>query len=503
MFKRLLMVAALAVVSCDGDALAASPPIGSVQGGKVVTVNGIATGTTQLSTMSTVGLPTSATRAWVPTVGDWFVLGPGGGTPVANVLVNAFDTGRQWSRQSVPNQTFIAAAFWAIDPVGGSDEAQCWGASLAAADAVACRSLREVNRRLVGSDISGTVFFHLLADTAVSDSTVMSNVQSLHGTGLPIFLGKKAQVGSDYTVSAYAAAVPASNTGYLLSATGIGAGANVGHLISNAAENKWAFVQSNPTGNQVRLTQPNNFDLPTFGGGFAAVFTVGETVRVWTLPLLRQWPWPLTVYYPSVDQVHLLGGFATGTFEIAAWGATSPVLAHTIIDGLQAQGGVQGAINGCLFSTTSSNLSHAISIGITGTGVLGTNLLMTGGVALFSQVTDFENSQLTMSDFANPFFNDATASFAIFDVPSGIQQGAAIFGNARSSLAVFSSSSRIWGSGNSAVIYKVGPGSQSAISKTLSSVATSAAHPLSIAGVAHDFSDIPIADVATGTWVND
>jgi hypothetical protein len=485
----------------DGVAFAAGPPVGASGTTFTVKVDGVATGTTRLSTMSVVGLPSWRTRAWVPTVGQWFELVPATGTAaIPDVLVNAPD-GRQWTRSTVPNRTFLAAAFWGIDPVSGSDENQCWGATQAAADAVPCKTLAEVNRRLIGAEVTQTVVFHLLSDTASTDSTVMTNVGSHSGSGFPIFLGKKTQLGSNYTVTAYATANPAANTGFLLSAVGIGAAGNLGHLISNLAESKWAFIQDNPTGNQVRLSNPNNFDQLTFGGGFAGVtFTVGETVRVWTLPALQQWPWTSQVLFGGADQIHLLGA-AIGSFDVSLLGSSSPQIAHTILDGIGFQGAANATFSGDLFALHASALSGGFSNAFQGCAIRGVTVQFTSSpVILLSANFDIQHGQLQGSDHSVILENGPSASLSIFGATT---IGGAVFCTGQGSFSVYSSSSTTYGSGNTVEIYNAGPGSVGAISRTASTVTTTAANPIVLAGTGYGYAAIPISDTVHFASVQD
>jgi len=499
--KRVLLLFPLMFFGCDGD-LAGRPKSSIAVSNRsgALSVDGISTGATQLSGMSVMGLPSYTTFAYVESVGDSFMLVPATGlSEIPNVLVDAPD-GRQWTRQGIPNQIFLAAPFFAIDPVGGNDENACWGASLAAADAVPCKTLAEVNRRLIGSDISTTVVFHLLADVPPTDSTVMTNVKSEHGTGYPIFVGKKTQVGGDYSVSAYATHVPASNTGFLLSAPGIGASGNVGHLISNAAEDKWAFIQSAPTSDQVRLTQPNTWNAVAFFGGFTANFTVGETVRVWTLPVLQQFPWTANVQYPAIDQVEVRGVFSTPSDPTQAiFGSSSPLISHTIINGVLWQGSSQGGLYAVLFTGNYSNLASAQSLFINASGVQGASLLLSSGVPLFQYGFDIEGGELILTSSTNALVNDSTAYFSIFNCLGG----SAISAETGSSFSVYNPNTPIYGTGNTGFIYKASAGSESALSKTASTVVTSAAHSISLAGTSYDFSQIPITNSAGFASIRD
>jgi hypothetical protein len=499
--RRLLLLLPLMLVGCDGDV--AGPPTTSIEISKrsgALSVDGISTGATQLSGMSVTGMPSYTTFAYVESVGDSFMLVPATGlSAVPNVLVDAPD-GRQWTRQGIPNQIFLAAPFFAIDPVNGDDENACWGASMAAADAVPCKTLAEVNRRLIGSDISTTVVFHLLADVPPTDSTVMTNVKSEHGTGYPLFVGKKTQVGGDYTVSAYATHDPASNTGFLLSATGLGASGNVGHIISNATEDKWAFIQSAPTADQVRLTQPNTWDAIAFSGAFTASFTVGETVRVWTLPVLQQFPWTSDVQYPSVDQVEIRGVFTTPADPTQAiFGSASPIISHSIINGVLWQGSSQAGLYGVLFSGSYSNLASAQSLFINASGILGIRVVLSSGVPLFQDGFDIEDGNLLLDSNTRAFVYDPTAYISIFDCV----RDSAIVADTGSSFSVYDSNTPIYGTGNTGFIYTASAGSQSALGKTGATVVTSAAHPIWLAGTSYDFAQIPITNTTEFATIRD
>lgn len=440
------------------------------------------------------------------THGDYFRAVQGNTmTPQIGVVYNSSDGRYQWVRMGMQNPVFQAAPYWAIDPISGSDENQGWGASQAAAEAVALKTLAELNRRLVGVDVSSTVRISLLGSVGTSDATVLTNMRSTNGLGRPVIVGTKTQVGGDYTVSAYATAVPASNTGYLLSATGLGAAGNVGKLVTNAAGTKWAFVQASMGANQVRLTQPNAFDVLALAGSFSASFTAGETIRVWSLPVLQKWPFPMDVLFPAVDTCEIRGAFSAANASPAMLGDGYPVIGHSILNGVQFNGSNTPSIIGCQFSTTGSTVSGAHSVQLFACGLRGTGnmLLFTSSTILFSQNNDIEGCTLSLSDHSRAFANDPSTNISIFNVLTG-GLDAAIFANAHGEFSAYGANTALYGSGNTAFIFKCGPGSSSAFSKAVCTATTSKTKPLSIAGTTYDYASIPIADAGTvGTFVND
>jgi len=443
----------------------------------------------------------------VLSVGDFYRYTPSTTIPQTdgiNAVLNTGGGGGQWVRMNIPNLIFQQATYWAIDPSNStgvaSDENDGWGTSQAAADAVPLLTRAELNRRLVGVDAPTTRIFHLLSsETTLSGSDVLTNLKSGHGQGFPIFIGKKTQVGSDYTVTAYAAAVPASNTGFLLSATGLGAGGNVGKLVTNAAETKWAFIKSSLGANQVRIQQPDAWDTISQSGSFSAPFSVGETVRVWNLPVLRNFPFSHQVMSAAIETCEIQGRNSNvGDLGIAEFG-NDLFVAHSIINGvtIAKNGGFGGAIIGSLFSKNFSSFSGDGQTTLVGVGVLGLSVVFTGGTILATQAPlDLENSSLQFQHDAY-ISVDGSGAVSAFNVPNTVSGGHMISCSRCARFIATVGATPFYGSGNSAKILQGSLGTVSQLPPATTTVATSDASPITLAGATYTVSQIPIMDLST------
>lgn len=129
----------------------------------VITLGGIATGTTQLVSLPSVNL-TAGALAYVVTVGDFFRLQQSALTTDGITVIAAFGkAGYQWVRLlvSTPSNKFVGA--WSVDPAAGNDEFD------GLTDATALKTLQEVKRRIWGLELQQTTTVRILTDTAPTD----------------------------------------------------------------------------------------------------------------------------------------------------------------------------------------------------------------------------------------------------------------------------------------------------------------------------------------------
>lgn len=344
-----------------------------------------------------------------------------------------------------------------------------------------------------------TPVFKILNNVPVSDAGIMTNIRGYNGNGLPSFQGKKTQVGSDFTVTAYATAVPASNTGYLLSAVGIGTAATVGNQVINAAGTRTAWVLEVISANQVRVSTVTNSDLTafTYAGGN---FTAAETVRLYTVPSIPSWPFGSDVMYPGCQDLEIQGELAgTGTFDQAVLGSSLPAVFRCRINGWKSSGGGEGVFGGCLFTSHASVISANACV-FAGCALDRTSLTVADGVPLAIEVG----------------FDVSGAGSKLFIIQSGKVIGTSgvkvgVFNTnqiaidnqlgGRFQLPSAATGCALYGSGNSNYIYSGGDMTEARLPKTNCTATTSAATPLNVGGVDKNYADIEYVDSLNQAFV--
>ncbi len=436
---------------------------------------------------------TVANTVFVDTVGDFFQFKAGSTlTPVSNVVVASSDGLGQWHRMGIRNQTFLAASFWAVDPANSTglanDENAGWGATQAAARLVPLLTIEELNRRLVGSVISRDVVFEQLSSFAGPQNGQLTNLRTENGNGYPVWMGKKTAIFTG-VISAYSAETPASNTRTMITATGLGA-AHVGKLIMNAAGTKSAWVQKDLGGGQVGVTLPTAGIAEPYVIG-QATFTVGETISVYTLPTIYNYPFPQSCLYPALTWVNWSGGYAADQMA-----GSRPGIFGVSCSGLACTGSA-GVFDGCLFSG---------NVFVTGCGNVtlqncgirnGTFTALDSLIGLNHQTIDIQNGTLLLTGSSTLFGGTTTTGIAAFDCTGttpGSGSGALVIqrggGAGKIKLAP---TGKIYGSGNTTHLVAVAVGTQSTVPAAAGCTATtSATKPLLVEGVEYAYADMPI-----------
>ncbi len=330
MILRRLALFALLSFACDGSpALAAPPPSGSVQAVKVITCDGVETGTTNLTTVTVTGFPNYATQAWVESVGDWYTLLPDDGTALQYLVHVAASDGRRWHRQGRPNAAFLAAAYWSVG-LGGSDENRGWGPNHAFSDAVRLATMSELNRRLAGYDGNYPGWFsiewgisgysgpsiHITSDIPVTSFAVLTNMRAINGNTLPRIYGDLTQVDGSATnraITAAQPAVPVSNTERTITIAGLGLVPQyVTKAVISSDGRKFAWVTRQTVSDTIAISQPQKLgpgedwvkgDTGTIVG---ADFIVGDHVGFYDMAQMPDWPFPSSDSAESfIVHVHL------------------------------------------------------------------------------------------------------------------------------------------------------------------------------------------------------
>lgn len=439
---------------------------------------------------------TVVNTVYVETVGDFFRFKAGSTVALqSNVVVASSDGLGQWTRMGIPNQTFQAALFWAVDPSNASsiasDENTGWSnVSLADARLRPLLTFGELNRRLIAyGATTGTVVVQIAVMSSDADIPLLSNLNGRSGTNRFVLVGDMTQFGGDYTTTAYADAVPAANTGYLLSAVGIGGGGNLGKLVTNAAQTKFAFILQAISANQALITQPHSFDPVTRAGATTGVaFTVGETLRVWSLPSLSQYPFPggRSAQIPSIWKCQVLRS-TLSTSQVDA----SFALVSCDLQGQFWVGGVGTVTGSCFQGSDSAWYGEQANLRNCGTR---TNDLNVGGnISITNNLTlSGANSALNISAETNVQMlpNASIGLFVVGSVGSyGINMGHGgqfnCFGN-----------NAIFGNSDSNVL-TLGTQCKATID-VANFFATSVTAAINVHGINYALASVPIVDAANG-----
>jgi len=269
----------------------------------VATLDGIATGAAQLSALASANF-TSGALAYVITVGDAFRLQQSALTvDNINVVAAAGKAGYQWVRLLQPSPSNALVVRWSVDPVNGNDENAGTGASDAASDLVALKTLQEVKRRLWGLETKQAVTVRLLnsmvasdvgtwntkfADSALGQFIIQGQLGPVTGPG-PTVIDNTIHSGTLTSAPTVPADVPTADdyeivdTGLPVSWTASGMlAAGVLFKRTNGAARYW-YPLKDLTAKTLRTTAPMAAvtQLTTWGGGAMAN---GDAYTAYALP---------------------------------------------------------------------------------------------------------------------------------------------------------------------------------------------------------------------------
>ncbi len=435
-------------------------------------------------------------------VHDFFTLVRGEALTVDGITVVSSPTsGDQWVRNLVANSAANQKLFWCVDPSNSSgiasDENAGWGATQVAARLVPLLTIEELNRRINGVIVTSTVVFEQLSSfpsTGSSQNGQLTNLRSDTADGYPVWMGFKTQIFSG-VISAYTAENPAGNARTTMTVPGISG--RVGRLVMNAAGTKSAWIQKDVSANVVGITHPTLGRAVPFTGG-AADFVVGETVNVYALPTLWNWPFPESIVFPALTWVEWTNRSAIFNAEEQLAGS-SPSIFGTRFDGVLSLA-PNGEMDGCLFygGVHEANfIVGANNLFILFCGILNSLVDLVGGlVALGHNTIDIQNGTLLISGATVTGFT-STIGIAAFDCTGttpGTGQGALVIQRGVGGRIQLASSAKIYGTGNTGYIAVFAAGTQSTFAAAANCTAvTTKPAPLLVEGVEYQYDDMPIA----------
>lgn len=422
----------------------------------------------------------------VGTVGDFFYFVPGGTATVDGITVVAStDTLGQWHRMGITNPFFLQKLFWSVSNSAGLVENQGWGATQAAADAVPI-TWEELNRRFAGSNVQGSLAIHVLDDTPTGTKMDLPNLH-VGQLGTVNLYGTPTQVGSNFTISTYSTANPATGAGYLVTATGLGS-AHVGLLMQKSDGTTSAIVQSNPATNRLRIGTPAS-------GGVLTDFATSQTIKIFSLTKLPRCP------FVSGTGSFVVNGFS----ELGSGGISDATSARVTYNQCTTKGG-ELLGNSCVFVTVGffpdgsslPTLLDAREADLRFCSVRGNGLQLVNNSYAVTEHVDVEagvfaiaNSKVRVQPgTALSAFNCSTIPFQVND--QSILEAPTNTGNG------------LYGSNNSNAIASFDKGSRGVLF-TLAQLlaATSAAAPILSDGVGLQYADVADDDfdASTGTAV--
>ncbi len=404
-----------------------------------------------------------------------------------------------------PSAVYLAANFWAIDTVNGSDSNPGWGTSQAAADAVPLKSMQELNRRLAGLLIGDgrTVQFHQLSN--ITDGCVLTNVD-VQGTGYALWLGTKTQLLTG-TGTTFTAANQAGNAAASLAITEIPVSWTASGILRKLIESgdglRAAWATADLGSKTARITTPcNSLASAKTIASVASTFTNGETINIYDVTTINVWPFKPGVLTVGCQYVDFTPG--TGNAYRNDIGSTSPYITRCLNHAeWKAAASIDGIRWSCnlvdmnaftlIFSGGKWGLTFGGANGVAAGGGTrswswsdGANVGFNHGDMLFENCGISLNSNSWLSGFA------ADSHLGVFNYTGTmitIQDAAAGGRVVRMNVGSF-----IYGTGNSGTIINVPKGVQTTLPPAANIPIVTSGTPLVLAGVNHILADMPVSD---------
>lgn len=308
-------------------------------------VDGIHTGTVQLAGRPVTGLVSYQTQAWVRSVGRWFDLVDNTGSPPKALVLIDTNDGRQWASRNLPNQQFLAATYWSVSPLTGSDEAAGWGMTEAEADDHPLRTYHELNRRLYGWNQDNTcegmpnvaLSIHNLDAVNTEDTfAILTNLVSpnyqkyvrIRGTLNPV---DENAVGREIT--GYVPADPISNTEREIIIAGLGlAPQYVGMIVQTVDGQRTGIVTRQNAADRLAINEIRDGAASIDGSGSTNVadFAIHDRVSFLDPTQLADWPFPPYLQFPLLAQTRLDLG-TSALFPDGHMGSSWPFISQCLL----------------------------------------------------------------------------------------------------------------------------------------------------------------------------
>jgi hypothetical protein len=434
-------------------------------------------------------------------VGDYYSLKFGQNlTPINLEVVNAkhfATTGGQWVRMHIPNDQFLAPGlFWDIDPTNGNDENAGFGASQAAARLRPLKTQAELNRRLTGAlNIAPTI--EIEGNIPNSDNGGIPNLKTKTRDALPLVFGRLDPVGGTVNppifsgaITGYVTAVPATNTPFQMTIASLPvswtASGLIGLMIQKNDGSKTAYAEADLGAKTARISQPRTSTATS--SGVTTNFVVGETVNVYRLFTIPNWPYDENVMFPRAGNLEIQAKRTNGSACQTVLGASGPFVNNCILNGVIWQGGSQGTF-GNVQIIGSGSFSGFSQLGLFGLSVLKCLVIFTDSTPLAAEGTvQIDGANASIHTFDRTVISlSGTSALAIFDTTTPAMDHATqgcIW--CRIGVAVY-------GAGNATSLIVVDSGSRCAI--PAGATAATAGNQLVLNAVGSAFAAIPVIDI--------
>jgi len=453
---------------------------------------------------------------YVDTYGDYFRFRHGGTlTPVDGVVFATNDGLGQLERMGVPNRVFHAAQFWAIDPVGGSDENKGWGATQAAAEAVPLKTMAELDRRLASHPgYTTTPLFSIMCDIPLSDARVMANVRTAPtSSAFPMFAGKIGAPLATGTMAGYTAKNVGAGTGqtYLMNLTS--AASYVGKMVIDS-DSTYAFVLGAASANVAQISTPmyeqHGPVVPSANPAEPGDFVNGKSFGVYDLYRLPAYPFLPDIQYGAVAQLKI-GQAVVSSFSNPNLGGSASYVMKCIVEtGLQAGNGTSGSWTGgftfwggdLFYGTASTSaitfLHHSGNFHCPAFMRCRVNFMNGSGAR-------FQEEAMLYGAEARVFLDETSSLSGVPNTTPRLQVGVFSTTNPAFSggrVRLPSDGGTVYGASNTSNIFSVPQGSSYSVPKAGCTAATSG-NVLSVGGTAKAFSDVPFINTTNNATITD
>jgi len=496
---------AAAGLSLEGGANSAGGASPVPPGAGTLSVDSIAHGGITLPSILTAGLQagTFAFVGAVLSVGDWFYLVRGQGLTADGITVvnSGSEVGAQWVRANIPSQIWLASAtvakFWVIDPVGGNDENRGCGATLAAARLVPLKTQAELNRRFSGAvNIAPTI--EIAGNIPNADDIGFPNLVTKTRDVLPLVQGRIDPVGGPVNppifsgaITGYVTANPATNTPFQMTIASLPvswtASGLLGLMVQKADGTKTSHVLADLGAKTARIMQPRT-STGTGAAGVTTDFVVGETVNVYRLFSIPQWPYGQNVLFPKAGNLEIKGLRASGGIAQNNLAGSNPTVSNCKLSGVGWQGGQQGLLGQVLCSGQNS-FSGFSELTIQGVAVVGGITIFGGNSAadVLDGTLQVDGATARVDLFDQTLLSVASGGIlAVFDCATFAFDMATLS-------SLWSRGGGMYGAGNTSTLMSIDAGSRCRMSAASTAATTGA--QINLAGAALAFAAIPVIDV--------
>ena len=391
------------------------------------------------------------------------------------------DDGGQWVSLDTVNQKWLAATDWYID-IGGNDE------NSGTDSGHPLSTVSELNRRMVGSEYTGTVTIHQTSDITDPEAGRLNNARTLNPSGKIVWIG---EAPSTYTATVTTYVSRTNTDEYRVAAPGIDA-LGTGTILKQTVGGLTTYTVINGilTTGVVSVNQPRTC-VPTTG----APGSPGDPITldpISDVPLRDLGFWP----FPDNGGNFVLSQINMTTFSDRRMGSSKVQVVCCNLQTANFFGGEGSEITTCHFFIEATFNGGDVSL--IGSSADDCEVVVRGGatVDLRDYFALHNGAVLHIEDGDVTISAQATCFIGVFDVAGGV---AAI--RAQNGGRYLGTGSVMYGSNNDAQWLEAGNGSQCGLGTVVG--ATLSATPLTVASVQHTLAPLPIAAATVFAGIRD